>query len=111
MSTGRQNSTPVQSGPAGDQPRERDELVKIGIRLLDDAHDVWQRAELECEDALRTWRERSSRTDTEGYLSYLAALDREQAAAGDLQRLWELASSAPDPISAATALTTGELAS
>ena len=75
------------------RPRKRLELAEIGIRLLDEAHVAWQRAELECERALRAWYDGSPRTSADRYLAYRAALDREHAAAHDLERLWELARS------------------
>jgi hypothetical protein len=80
----------------------RHELAEIGIRLLDEAHVAWQRAELECERALRTWYESSPRTSAERYRSYRAALDREHVAACDLQRLWELARFGHDALAAAS---------
>ena len=73
---------PVDARPK--PPRKRHELAEIGIRLLDEAHVSWQRAELECELALEAWFDGPPRTCTDRYLSYCAALDREQAAAHDL---------------------------
>jgi len=101
MSTSRGDCT--LAAPTGDRPRERHELAEIGIRLLDEAHVAWQRAELECEQALRAWFDGSSRTSVDRYLFYRAALDREQAAAHDLQRLWELARAGHDALAAAAA--------
>lgn len=80
----------------------RHELAEIGIRLLDEAHVAWQRAELECERALRAWFDSSPRTSAELYRFYRAQLDREHAAARDLQRLWELARSGHDALAAAS---------
>jgi hypothetical protein len=80
----------------------RHELAEIGIRLLDEAHVAWQRAELECERALGAWFEGSPRRSAELYRSYRAALDREHAAARDLQRLWELARAGHDALAAAS---------
>ena len=101
MSTRPQDSTPARSAATRTRPRKRHELAEIGIRLLDEAHVAWQRAELECEQALRAWYDGSPRTSVDRYLSYRAALDREQAAAHDLQRLWELAKSGHDALAAA----------
>jgi hypothetical protein len=92
------------------RPRKRHELAEIGLRLLDEAHTAWQRAELECEAALHAWYDQSARTSVAGYLSYRAALDREEAAAHDLQRLWELARSGHEALKAAS-LATSELSS
>ena len=101
MSTRPQDSTPVRPAATRTRRRRRPELAEIGIRLLDEAHVAWQRAELECEQALRAWYDGPPRTSVDRYLSYRAALDREQAAAGDLQRLWELATSGHDALVAA----------
>ena len=62
------------------------EVAKIGVRLLDDAQMVWLAAERECDQALRHWLATSRQC---AYAAYRAALDREEAAARDLQRLWE----------------------
>lgn len=95
MSTGQQNSTPARSTATRSRTRNRDEVVEIGIRLLDDAHAAWQRAELECEQMLEAWYDGPPRTALDRYRSYQAALDREEAAARDLERLWEIASGRP----------------
>jgi hypothetical protein len=109
MSTRPQDSTPARSAATRTRPRERPELAEIGIRLLDEAHVAWQRAELECEQALRAWCDGPPRASVDRYLSYRAALDREQAAAQDLQRLWELASAGHDALVAAASQAEGEL--
>jgi hypothetical protein len=76
------------------------EVAEIGVRLLDDAYMAWFTAETECARALRTWFDRDAHEPTRGvYYAYLAALDREEAAARDLQRLWELADPCRDTIS------------
>ena len=69
---------------------ERD-AAEIGIRLLDDAYMTWFAAQSECEHALHAWFKGTSRNCAEAYCTYRAALDREEAAARDLQRLGELA--------------------
>jgi hypothetical protein len=102
MSTPRQDSSPRAPAATRCRPRRRPELAEIGIRLLDEAHVAWQRAELECEQALVAWFDGSPRTSAERYRSYRAALDREQAAAYDLQRLWELARFGHDALAAAS---------
>lgn len=98
----RQDSRPTGAKVTHDRPRQRHELAEIGIRLLDEAHVAWQRAELECEQSLRAWYDGSPRTSAERYLSYRAALDREHAAARDLQRLWELSRFGHDALAAAS---------
>lgn len=105
MSTSRQDTTPASSAAPGDPPSKRSELAEIGIRLLDEAHAVWRRAELECEVALEAWFDATARIGGDRYRSYLAALDREEAAAGDLRRLWELAQSGHDALVRAAAQT------
>lgn len=63
------------------------EAAEIGVRLLDDAYVAWFAAESECEQALRAWFDGTSGNRREAYFAYRAALDREEAAAHDLQRL------------------------
>lgn len=66
-------------------------VAEIGVRLLDDAYLAWFSAESECENALRDWFQATGDRRASTYLSYRAALDREEAAARDLARLWQLA--------------------
>jgi hypothetical protein len=66
------------------------ELAEIGVRLLDDAYLAWFSAESECEGALHAWFQAAGSHRSGAYLTYRAALDREEAAARDLQRLWQL---------------------
>jgi hypothetical protein len=91
MSTSRQDATQERSTTTGPAPPTRNVIAEIGIRLLDDAHMAWQLAELECEHALSAWCDGAPGPTVDGYLRYRAALDREEAAAHDLQRLWEVA--------------------
>ena len=65
----------------------------IGVRLIDDAYLAWFRAESDCEATLRAWFQATGSQRDTAYLSYLAALDREEASARDLERLWRLAES------------------
>ncbi|HUA69777.1 MAG TPA: hypothetical protein VMA96_01795 [Solirubrobacteraceae bacterium] len=108
MSTRQHDPAPARPAPTRTRSRKRPELVEIGIRLLDEAHVAWQRAELECENALRAWREGPPRASVDRYLSYREALDREQVAAQDLQRLWELARAGHDAFVAAASTPAGE---
>jgi hypothetical protein len=62
------------------------EIASIGVRLLDDAYLAWVAAASEASWALRAWLDRAAR-DERAYSAYRAALDREEAAALDLQRL------------------------
>ena len=66
------------------------DLDVIAVRLVDDAHMTWVAAEIESEHALRTWFDAAAPQSAGAYIAYRAAVDREQAAAGDLQRLSEL---------------------
>ena len=77
--------------PPADGGRNSDDLAAIGIRLLDDAYAAWAAAESECDEALRAWQD--SHRQAAAYSAYRAALDREEAAARDLQRLTEIAAS------------------
>jgi hypothetical protein len=67
------------------------DIAEIGIRLVDDAYLAWFTAESECERVLHAWFEATGAGREIAYCVYRAALDREEAAARDLQRLWELA--------------------
>jgi hypothetical protein len=69
----------------------RRDVAEIGVRLLDDAHLGWMAAEVEAEHALHAWFNGAPRHHAAAYLAYRAALDREEAAAIDLQRLTEVA--------------------
>ena len=66
------------------------DLDVIAVRLVDDAHMTWVAAEIESEHALRRWFDAAAPQSAGAYIAYRAAVDREQAAAGDLQRLSEL---------------------
>ncbi len=98
MSTRRQDPSPAGSKATRTRPRKRHPVAEIGMRLLDDAHSSWRIAELECEQTLQAWFD-GARGD--GYLAYLAALEREEAAAHDLERLWDVARSGHDALAAA----------
>jgi hypothetical protein len=56
-------------------------------RLIDDAHRIWVAAATDCARALRSWFRSTSRNSTDAYWNYRAALDREEAAAHDLELL------------------------
>jgi SPOR domain len=72
----------------GDTNINRD-AAELGERLLDDAHTAWLIAEGEASHTLDAWRERGSGT---WYRAYVAAVEREEAAARDLERLHQIAS-------------------
>ncbi len=67
----------------------------IAVRVLDDAHLTWVAAEIESEHTLRAWFDADARQRAGAYLAYRAAVDREEAAARDLQRLYALTQSLP----------------
>jgi hypothetical protein len=50
----------------------------------------WVAAEVESEHALRAWFDADATQGADAYLAYRAAVDREEAAARDLQRLSDL---------------------
>ena len=66
------------------------DLAVIAVRVLDDAHMTWVAAEVDSEHALRAWFDADAPQGAGAYLAYRAAVDREEAAARDLQRLSEL---------------------
>ncbi len=71
----------------------RTEVATIGVRLLDDAYQAWFHAEVECETSIKAWCQSTGERRESAYLAYRAALDREEASARDLERLWALAAS------------------
>jgi hypothetical protein len=70
------------------------EVARIGIRLIDEAYMSWCTAQLQCQNALRAWFDAGPRDRAEANCAYRAALDREQAAARDLESLSQLAPAA-----------------
>ena len=66
------------------------DLAVIAVRVLDDAHMTWVAAEVDSDQALHAWFDAGAPTVAGAYLTYRAAVDREEAAARDLQRLSEL---------------------
>jgi hypothetical protein len=66
------------------------DLAVIAVRVLDDAHMTWVAAEVESEYALRAWFDAGAPHRAAAYLAYRAAVDREEAAARDLQQLSDL---------------------
>jgi hypothetical protein len=71
------------------------DLEAIGVRLIDDAYTAWFNAESESGCALRAWWASRGSDRARAYTAYRAALDREEAAALDLERLWSLAEPCP----------------
>lgn len=62
----------------------------IAIRAHDVAHMAWIMAEVESEHALQAWFDTDAPQDADAYRVYRAAVDREELAADDLQRLSQL---------------------
>jgi FAD/FMN-containing dehydrogenase len=73
-------------------------LAVIAVRVRDDAHMTWVAAEVESEYALRAWLDAGAPQAAGAYLEYRAAVDREEAAARDLQRLCELTQSSQEQL-------------
>jgi hypothetical protein len=76
--------------PARINRRASHDLAVIGVRVLDDAQMTWVAAEVESEHALHAWFNTAPSHRAAAYVTYRAAVDREEAAARDLQRLAEL---------------------
>lgn len=79
------------------------EVAEIGVRLLDDAYLAWLSAESECDAAFGAWSEATGVHRAMAYFTYRAALDREEAAARDLERLWQVSRPCRDALTYANA--------
>jgi hypothetical protein len=66
------------------------DLAVIAVRVLDDAHMTWVAAEVDSDHALHAWFDATAPKGAGAYLTYRATVDREEAAARDLERLSEL---------------------
>jgi hypothetical protein len=66
------------------------EVPAMGVCLLDDAYLAWFSAESECELALHAWSRRADSERAAAYSTYRLALEREEAAARELERAWRL---------------------
>jgi hypothetical protein len=89
MTAGHNNQTTMGATQA-DRPRAR--TVAVSHDVLDHARAAWRGAERDCERALHTWYAADAQQRRTRYFAYRAALDREEAAARDLDRLTELSS-------------------
>jgi hypothetical protein len=85
------HSTPINRGTSR-------ALAVIGDRVLDDAHMTWIGTEVESEHALHAWFAGAAPDRAAAYVAYRAALDPEEAAACDLQRLYALIRSYREPL-------------
>jgi hypothetical protein len=70
------------------------EVASVGIRLIDEAHMSWCTSQVQCQTALRAWFDAGPHDRADANCAYRAALDREQAAARDLESLSRLAHAA-----------------
>jgi len=75
----------------GEQVDARRDVAEIGLRLIEDAYLSWAAAAGESERAMHDWFDAGGARRADAFPAYRAALDREEAAARDLQRLTELA--------------------
>jgi hypothetical protein len=76
--------------PASINRNTSHDLAVIAVRVLDDAHMTCVAVAVESEHALRAWFDADAPQGADASLAYRAAVDREEAAARDLQRLCEL---------------------
>jgi hypothetical protein len=60
---------------------------QIGVRLADEAYMSWTAARIECSQALEAWLAAEPGDRAAANCVYRAALDREEAAALELERL------------------------
>jgi hypothetical protein len=67
------------------------DFATVGVRLADGAYKAWQSAQIECDLALRAWHAAGPGANATAHVAYRAALDREEAAARDLEVLCRLA--------------------
>ncbi|MEO6858398.1 MAG: hypothetical protein ABI323_07410 [Solirubrobacteraceae bacterium] len=78
--------------------QDQHEAAVEAIFLRDDAHISWADAETECGAALRTWYAATESRRVSAYAVYLAALEREEAAARDIERLTAVIRASAPPI-------------
>jgi hypothetical protein len=71
------------------------DATEIGIRLIDEAYMSWAHAQMQCAGALTAWADAAPGGRRGARVAYLAALDREEAAARDLERLTALVAPTP----------------
>jgi hypothetical protein len=87
MSTRRDDLRQELLSAEGVRPR-RPRTAQSTVASFDRIYLAWFEAESECGQALRNWCDRGpTDRDADTYITYCAALDREEAAARDLERL------------------------
>ena len=67
------------------------QALRVDIRLADEIYMAWSTAKLECHQALEAWFAAGRGERADANCAYRAALDREEAAARDLEELCRLA--------------------
>jgi hypothetical protein len=67
--------------------QDQQEAAAEAVRLREDAYISWAAAEIEAGTALQTWFAATESRRPLAYAVYLAALEREEAAAHDVERL------------------------
>lgn len=75
-------------------------VTVIGDDVIAHALAAWRAAERDCQRSLHAWYDASPVQRDTRYFAYRAALDREEAAARDLDRLSELSAQARPGVSA-----------
>lgn len=88
MSTRRDDVSPAIFGVARVRPRVADQVPAINVLQFGDVYSAWRIAELQSGEALHTWFQAPAGDRRTAYIGYRAALDREESAARNLERLW-----------------------
>jgi hypothetical protein len=65
---------------------------RVRVRLVDEVYVSWSTAQSECQEALKAWLRADAGDRAAANCVYRAALDREEAAARDLEWLSKLLS-------------------
>jgi hypothetical protein len=87
MSTRRDEPSPAILGAIRVSPRIHNQVVRSDILHLGDVYSAWRIAEAQAGEALGSWRDAEPDETGGRYAAYRAALDREESAARDLERL------------------------
>jgi len=88
MNTNRDERSPAIFGAARVRPRVPNELAPAELRHVGDVYSAWRIAAAQSGEALQAWLQAEPDFGGTRYVAYRAALDREESAARDLQRLW-----------------------
>jgi hypothetical protein len=101
MNTKRDERSPAIFGAARVRPRVPKELAPAELRHVGDGYSAWRIAAAQSGEALRAWLQAEPDFRGTMYVAYRAALDREEAAALDLQGRWPRAQRGTSASSAA----------